>query len=33
MMCFAVSRSIQPISAPTGTDDDREGNNKSDALC
>ena len=24
---------IQPISAPTGIDDDREGNDKADALC
>jgi hypothetical protein len=28
-----VRTSIHPISAPTGTDDDMEGNNKADALC
>jgi hypothetical protein len=27
-----VSSSIQPTSAPTGTDDDNEGNDKADAL-
>src|SRR5882757_3183623 len=33
MMCFAVRSSIHPTSAPTGTCDDIEGNNKADALC
>src|SRR3954454_20206170 len=33
MMCFTVRSSIHPTSAPTGTDDDKEGNNKADALC
>jgi hypothetical protein len=32
MMCFTVRSSIHPISAPTGTEDDIEGNNKADAL-
>jgi hypothetical protein len=33
MTCFMVRSSIHPISAPTGTEDDIEGNNKADALC
>src|SRR5580698_3990493 len=32
MTCLKVSSSIQPISAPTGTDDDMEGNDKAGAL-
>jgi hypothetical protein len=32
MMCLTVSSNIHPISAPTGTDDDIEGNDKADAL-
>src|SRR6478609_4736720 len=32
MTCFTVRSSIHPISAPTGTEDDIEGNNKADAL-
>ena len=32
MTCLTVSSSIHPISAPTGTDDDMEGNDKADAL-
>src|SRR5512136_362736 len=31
-MCLAVSSSIQPTSAATGTDDDMGGNDKADAL-
>jgi hypothetical protein len=31
-MCFTVRSNIHPTSAPTGTDDDKEGN-KADALC
>src|SRR6185295_3752155 len=30
-MCLAVSKSIHPISAPTGTEEDIVGNNKADA--
>src|SRR5229473_5219348 len=30
--CLAVRSSIHPTSAPTGTDDDRVGNDKADAL-
>src|SRR5712671_3081421 len=33
MTCFTVRSSIHPTSAPTGTEDDIEGNNKADALC
>src|SRR3979409_1008478 len=33
MTCFSVRSNIHPTSAPTGTDDDMEGNNKADALC
>jgi hypothetical protein len=33
MTCFTVRSNIHPTSAPTGTDDDIEGNNKADALC
>src|ERR1700716_2785693 len=32
MTCLTVSSSIHPISAPTGTDEDMGGNNKTDAL-
>jgi hypothetical protein len=32
MTCFTVRSNIHPTSAPTGTDDDIEGNNKADAL-
>src|SRR5882757_1066411 len=33
MTCFTVRSNIHPTSAPTGTEDDMEGNNKADALC
>jgi hypothetical protein len=32
MTCLKVRTSIQPTSAPTGTDDDMGGNDKADAL-
>ena len=33
MMCFAVRSSIHPTNGPTKTDDDMDGNDKTDALC
>jgi hypothetical protein len=32
MMCLKVRSSIHPTNAPTGTDDDMEGNDKANVL-
>jgi hypothetical protein len=33
MMCFVVRSSIHPTNGPTKSDDDMDGNDKTDALC